>query len=394
MVCRTRWMVGSTTVIDDLTADETGAVLRANADKTEQAGRPAAESLDALRGGGFLALRTPREYGGAWAGVEAVARRLTDLGRACPSSAWVTGTCLTAKNIAVACRMRSRDPFGDPDALCCGSGIPAGRGEPGPDGVRISGRWPIVSGCEDAAWAVLGLMVEGVFSFAVIPVTDLVIEQTWYVAGMRGTGSHTVVAQDVLVPAERVAPAPPFTTADLMLYSMTVLGPVVGATLGALDAVRAMFASDRKPLTTRTRGWASPRVPDSGWRRRRGWFAGQRPPCSRSPTRSTRPMCPKRTALVCTWISPMPPVTAAARWNGCSTCTARAVSPRPTCCSGTGATSPWAAGIPTSTRTSRSSGTAAPWPADVSAADRPRRRRQADGPSLTASVYRLPTPLQ
>jgi alkylation response protein AidB-like acyl-CoA dehydrogenase len=69
-------------------------------------------------------------------------------------------------------------------------------------------------------------------------------------AGMRGTGSHTVVADDVLVPAERVVAASPFPTDDLMSYAMTVLGPVVGAAHGALDAVRAMFASDRKPFMT------------------------------------------------------------------------------------------------------------------------------------------------
>ncbi|MEV0111504.1 hypothetical protein AB0H42_34990 [Nocardia sp. NPDC050799] len=101
--------------------------------------------------------------------------------------------------------------------------------------MRISDRWPNVSGCEDALWAVLGLVVDGVYSFAVILVADLGIEGTWHMAGMRGTGSRTVVADDVLVPAERVAATSPFTTADRMLYSMTVLSLVVGAALGALD---------------------------------------------------------------------------------------------------------------------------------------------------------------
>ena len=45
------WMVESTTVTDYMTEDETRAVLRANADKTEQESRPAAESLEALRRG-------------------------------------------------------------------------------------------------------------------------------------------------------------------------------------------------------------------------------------------------------------------------------------------------------------------------------------------------------
>ncbi|MFF3574540.1 acyl-CoA dehydrogenase family protein [Nocardia jiangxiensis] len=240
-------------MIDDATGDEIGAVLRTNADKTEQGGRPAAESLEALRDDGLFGLRTPSEYGGGWASVETVARCLTRLGRACPSSAWVAGTCLTAKNIAVRNHLEG-DLFADPDALWCGSGIPGGQGERGVGGVRISGRWPNVSGCEDAVWALLGVVVDGVFSFAVVPVADLAVERTWHMAGMCGTGSQTVVADDLLVPAERVATAAPFTTADLMLYSMTVLSPVVGATLGALDAVGAMFASDRKPfMTTYTR---------------------------------------------------------------------------------------------------------------------------------------------
>lgn len=115
------------------------------------------------------------------------------------------------------------DLFADPDALWCGSGIPGGQGERGVGGVRISGRWPNVSGCEDAVWALLGMVVDGVFSFAVVPVADLAIERTWHMAGMCGTGSQTVAADDLLVPAERVATAASFTTADLMLYSMTVL---------------------------------------------------------------------------------------------------------------------------------------------------------------------------
>ena len=227
--------------------DELGAVLRAHADKTEQNDRPAPESLDALRGAGLFALRTPKEHGGSWAGVETVARRLTELGRACPSTSWVAGTCVTSKDILAGCFSGVPELFADPDALTCGSGVPNGQGERTAGGVRISGRWPNVSGCEDATWAGLGLIVDGAFCFAAIPLADLAVERTWQMAGMRGTGSHTVVADDVLVPADRVATVAPFGVGPMMLYSMTVLGPVVGAAFGALDAINAMFASDRKP---------------------------------------------------------------------------------------------------------------------------------------------------
>jgi alkylation response protein AidB-like acyl-CoA dehydrogenase len=220
------------------------------------------ESLDALRKEGVFALRTPRAHGGAWASAETIARTLADLGMACPSTAWIAGTCVTAKNIAAGCLPESSasEIFADPDALACGNGTPSARGERVPGGVRVSGRWPSVSGCEDAAWAGLAVIVDGAYCSAVIPVADLSVERTWHMAGMRGTGSHTLVADNLLVPASRVAelmPAdklaqgvPPFPLTDILLYKVVALGTVVGAAQGALDAINAMFASGRKPSMT------------------------------------------------------------------------------------------------------------------------------------------------
>ncbi|MFD5831430.1 acyl-CoA dehydrogenase family protein, partial [Lentzea sp. NPDC060358] len=222
------------------------AVLRAHAAKAEENDRPAAEALEAVREQGVFALRAP---GDTRAGAATVARTLTELGRACPSTAWVAGTCATAKTLAARAFGESAFSAG-PDELFCGSGVPGARGVRTADGVRVTGRWPNVSGCEDAAWAVLAVMVDGAFSFVLVPPADLDVDRTWHMAGMRGTGSHTLVADDVLVPAERVAAATPFPLNDKLLFGLTVLGPVVGAAQGALDAVNAMFASDRKPFMT------------------------------------------------------------------------------------------------------------------------------------------------
>ncbi|GAA1560030.1 acyl-CoA dehydrogenase family protein [Kribbella lupini] len=244
----------------DYTNAKTAAVLRTHAEKVEHDERPAPEGLQALREGGVFALRTPQDCGGAWADAETIARQLTGLGRACPSTAWIAGTCVTSKNLAGRSFAGSETEFfADPDALFCGSGVPGARGEQVPEGVRVNGRWPNVSGCEDAVWAGLAVMVDDVFSFALIPTADLVVERTWAMAGMSGTGSHTLVADDVVVPAERITQAAPFTVNDMMLFAITVLGPVVGAAQGALDLTNAMFASQRKPfMTAYTRMGESP----------------------------------------------------------------------------------------------------------------------------------------
>nr|WP_269330485.1 hypothetical protein [Kineosporia babensis] len=65
---------------------------------------------------------------------------------------------------------------------------------------------------------------------------------------MRGTGSHTGVADGLLVGDEYVFPVNlPGSQADLTFFGLTALAPVVGATRGALDVIEGMFASDRKP---------------------------------------------------------------------------------------------------------------------------------------------------
>ena len=43
---------------------------------------------------------------------------------------------------------------------------------------------------------------------ALMPMTELTIEDTWFMAGMKGTGSNTILAKDVFVPEHRFLPYP------------------------------------------------------------------------------------------------------------------------------------------------------------------------------------------
>lgn len=231
-------------------------ILAAHAALTEAQGRPAAPCLEAVRDD--FALRTPTEYGGAWAGALTTSRRLIDLGRACPSTSWNVGTSAVAKTLA-AQAITDRSIFADPTAQFCGSGIPAGRTERDADGIRLSGTWPSVSGCEDAVFALLGALDADNYAVAVVPVADLRVERTWDMAGMRGTGSHSLVADGVLVSPGRIAAAAPPGEVDRVFYALTVLAPMVGAGRGALEVTADMFASDRRPyMSSHTRMGESP----------------------------------------------------------------------------------------------------------------------------------------
>jgi alkylation response protein AidB-like acyl-CoA dehydrogenase len=101
-----------------------------------------------------------------------------------------------------------------PDVIIAGSAQPAGTAEAAAGGWRVNGQWPFASGCQHADW-MFGLcvitengkplpgpageggppLIRGVF----LPARDWQIEDTWYVAGLKGTGSHHIVLRDTLV---------------------------------------------------------------------------------------------------------------------------------------------------------------------------------------------------
>jgi 3-hydroxy-9,10-secoandrosta-1,3,5(10)-triene-9,17-dione monooxygenase len=122
----------------------------------------------------------------------------------------------------------------------------------------VSGKWGYASGCLHAQWAVLGVppfeadgeaVQQGL---ALIPLSELRIEDTWFVAGMRGTGSNTLVADDVFVPDHRVMAVPPaidneyptghkdealYRSSFVPVLALVLAGPQVGMARGALNLV-------------------------------------------------------------------------------------------------------------------------------------------------------------
>jgi len=73
----------------------------------------------------------------------------------------------------------------------------------------VTGRWPWASGSLHAQWAACGIHMKDErgemadFGLSLMPMRELAIEDTWFMAGMKGTGSNTIVATDVFVPSHR-----------------------------------------------------------------------------------------------------------------------------------------------------------------------------------------------
>ncbi|GDY51908.1 hypothetical protein SVIO_025310 [Streptomyces violaceusniger] len=192
-------------------ARKTVPTLSANAARTERELRPAPDSVEAVRDAGLFALSVPTEAGGLDTDMRTFVEVIAELGRGCASTAWVVGLSASAKKLIGSIATDStRDALlADPNAVVCASGVPKGAsGERVPGGLRISGRWAMASGSELASWAMVMVPLAGDGPSAVcptlVPVSDLSIERTWRAAGLAGTSSHTLVAEDVLVPEHLV----------------------------------------------------------------------------------------------------------------------------------------------------------------------------------------------
>jgi alkylation response protein AidB-like acyl-CoA dehydrogenase len=202
----------------------------------------------------------PRRFGGHETSVHAYMDVIAELGRGCGSTAWVASLInVCAWLTAVFPERAQRDVWdADPDAWVAGSLAPLGEARAVDGGWRVTGKWPWASGCLHAQWAACGIhMKDGAgqmvnLGLSLMPMADLAIEDTWHMAGMRGTGSNTIVGQDVFVPEHRFLPYPPafggtyrtehtdetvFRSAFIPITVLILAGSQVGVARAALEHV-------------------------------------------------------------------------------------------------------------------------------------------------------------
>jgi 3-hydroxy-9,10-secoandrosta-1,3,5(10)-triene-9,17-dione monooxygenase len=244
-------------------ANEVVPVLREFAGQAEEDSRLPKASAAALTDSGMFRLGVPRSFAGYQAGVRACLEVTAALAHGCVSSSWITVVSYGAQQMAAS--------FGDavrgelwaetPDVPMCGAFSPAGATVTAADGgLVVSGRWSWCSGAHQARWAVLGVpAVDETGPWLVlVPRSELAIEDTWDMAGMRGTGSDTLVADDVFVPDYRVRPfaevvagarppAEPLYRIPGGALTITLMGPLLGAAEEIFDLTMETVAKG-KPI--------------------------------------------------------------------------------------------------------------------------------------------------
>jgi alkylation response protein AidB-like acyl-CoA dehydrogenase len=258
--------------------EKIGPQLAAEADAVEAAGRLPDATVALLKECGVVRLLQPADFGGYEADPTVFFEAVMAVARHCGASGWVSGIVgVHPWELAIMDRRAQEEVWGDdPDTWMASTYMPAGFARPVDGGYEFTGHWQFSSGCDVADWVFLGgFIVEGEpptsmadmaaivadpsrYLHFLIPMSDVqIIDGSWDVVGLRGTGSKDVTVDRAFVPSYRTLPAVSVTegTAPGLehrgpLYRMpwggifpnAITAAVIGIAEGALDAALAYQA--------------------------------------------------------------------------------------------------------------------------------------------------------
>lgn len=163
---------------------------------------------------GLWRILTPRTYGGDEAGLRAQIDTVMVVAAADPAAGWVqmvsNAHVWMVGNFPVECQ---EEVFAaGPDCRIPGTLAAQGRATRVEGGWRLDGRWQFASGVDHGDWLLIGAIADELPDspsralHVVVPKSDLVVDDTWYTLGLRGTGSKDLVAEGVFVPEHRSLP--------------------------------------------------------------------------------------------------------------------------------------------------------------------------------------------
>jgi 3-hydroxy-9,10-secoandrosta-1,3,5(10)-triene-9,17-dione monooxygenase len=238
------------------------SLLERNADETDRLRRLPDAIVQSLKETGLCRLMVPKRFGGYETDIRTYIAVMAELGRGCGSTAWVASLINVCAWLAALFPERAQQDVwgGGPESWASGSLAPHGEAKAVEGGWRINGKWPWASGCLHAQWAACGIHMNNDqgemanLGLSLMPTSDLTIDDTWFMAGMKGTGSNTIIAKDVFVPEHRFLSYPPafaghyrtehtdelvYRSAFVPVTVLILIGSQLGIARAALDLVTA-----------------------------------------------------------------------------------------------------------------------------------------------------------
>jgi alkylation response protein AidB-like acyl-CoA dehydrogenase len=231
--------------------------IRASADEIERSRRLPLRLVDAMAQAGLFRLWIPRALGGEETDPMTLVRVVEEVSRADGAAGW----CLAIGGEYGAFggylpTDAAREIYGsDPLVRTAGALRPFGNAVVVDGGYRVTGRWPLGSGCQHSGWIVGGCRIldgdqprlrpDGAPAVRLLffPAADCEIIDTWHSIGLRGSGSHDYAVADVFVPAARslsfreppVEPGPLYAMPVIALFAPVLAAVGLGIARHAID---------------------------------------------------------------------------------------------------------------------------------------------------------------
>lgn len=235
-----------------------GPVLESRKETCSNDRRIPDETIADFHEAGFFKILQSADYGGYEMDPQVFYAVLLEIAKTCMSSAWVLAVIGVHNwQMNLFDESAAQEVWGDDaSVLISSSYAPVGKVTPVEGGFKLSGRWSFSSGCEHCDWVFLGAVVpteESPWNMLnyrtfLLPRADYNIVDNWDVIGLKGTGSHDIVVDDVFVPEHRthnmladeggkkfMHKPPLYRLPFMQVFSRAVSTPTLGALEGALE---------------------------------------------------------------------------------------------------------------------------------------------------------------
>jgi indole-3-acetate monooxygenase len=248
-------------------------IIREHADRAEREAQMPRETADAFHEAGLFRIFLPRAMHGGELTIPDSLRLIEQVARIDASAAWNFAICAGGPIFGQFLSRAAYDQiYGDPRGVTCGTLNPmTSQATPVEGGWRFSGKATYASGGAHATYLMAAALVmhDGAPQFidgvptlraGFFPVKHVKFLNTWFTAGMRGTGSNDCVFENVFVPndftfdwlnAKPTWQRGPFANIPLTLQMAGALAAVVlGTGRHALDTLNEI-AQAKVPAASR-----------------------------------------------------------------------------------------------------------------------------------------------
>ncbi len=248
--------------VDDLVARAAalGPKLAERRSKARTLSRLPDETVADLIDNDLVRACQPKRFGGPELPFGAHTDVAMELARYCPSTGWVAGILGSHDWWLAKCHPDVQEEIwgADPKAWVAGAfASKRADAEKTEGGYRLSGEWVFASGVIEDGW--FGIMANVPQAdgppepmLMLLPAGDYSIQDDWEPPGLIGTGSNSVIVEDVFVPAHRATsfhdlgerksigqqlnPGWTYNLSMTKVVQYSVAGPVIGMARAALDA--------------------------------------------------------------------------------------------------------------------------------------------------------------